>query len=97
MTELCNERNLRCVANDLRQMLMQMNPHRKEIFELITILNNLGASFTFIAACLSLQRWRNFFGSGEWTKEDVRGVVESGSQYYQAQNFSISDVSNVGG
>ena len=74
-----NEWHRNGVANDLRQMLMQMNPHRKEIFELITILNNLGASFTFIAACLSLQRWRIFFGSGEWTKEDIRGVVESGS------------------
>lgn len=76
-------------------MLIQMNPHRKEIFDLITILNSLGASFTFIAACLSLQRWKNFFGSREWTTEDVRKILESGGQYYQAQQLSKSDTSNV--
>ena len=63
------------VADNLRQILMQMNPHRKEIVGLIKILNSMGVSFKLIAACLSLQRWKNYYGSGEWTEEDVKGIL----------------------
>jgi len=76
MTALSNEWYGSGVTVNLRQILMQMNPHRKEIVSMINILNRMGANFKFIAACLSLQRWKNFYGSDEWTEEDVKGILE---------------------
>ena len=76
MTALSNEWYWRGIADNLRQILMQMNPHRKEIVGLINILNRMGANFKLIAACLSLQRWKNYYGSDEWTEEDVKGILE---------------------
>ena len=75
MTALSNEWYGSGVADNLRQILMQMNPHRKEIVGLVKILNRMGANFKLIAACLSLQRWKNYYGSGEWTEEDVKGIL----------------------
>ncbi|MFC1880484.1 hypothetical protein ACFL2S_03160 [Thermodesulfobacteriota bacterium] len=76
MTALSNEWYGSGAADNLRQILMQMNPHRKEIVGLINILNRMGANFKLIAACLSLQRWKNYYGSDEWMEEDVKGILE---------------------
>ena len=75
MTAFSNEWYGRGVTYYLRQILMQINPHRKEIVGLVKILNSMGVSFKLIAACLSLQRWKNYYGSGEWTEEDVKGIL----------------------
>jgi hypothetical protein len=75
MTALSNEWYGRGVTYYLRQILMQINPHRKEIVGLVKILNSMGVSFKIIAACLSLQRLKNNFGSGEWTEEDVKRIL----------------------
>ena len=64
------------VADNLRQILMQVNPNRKEIAGLINMLNKMGANFRLITACLSLQGWKNYYGSDEWTEEDVQGILE---------------------
>ena len=63
------------VYDNLRQILMQVNPHRKEIVNLIYILNKMRANFKLIAACLNLQRWNNYYGIDEWTEEDVKGIL----------------------
>lgn len=76
MTALSNEWYGSGAADNLRQILMQMNPHRMEIVGLINILNRMGANFKLIAACLSLQRWKNYYGSDEWMEEDVKGILE---------------------
>ena len=75
-----NEWHRSCFADNLRQILMQINPHRKEIVSLISILNRMGANFKLIAACLNLKRWKNYYGYGGWTEEDVKiilGVLRS--------------------
>jgi len=71
-----NEWHRSGVADNLRQILMQINPHRKEIVGLIDILNRMGANFNLIAACLNIQRWKNYDGIDEWTEEDVKKVLE---------------------
>ena len=76
MTALSNEWYGSGAADNLRQILMQMNPHRKEIVGLINILNRMGANFKLIAAGLSLQRWKIYYGSDEWMEEDVKGILE---------------------
>jgi hypothetical protein len=67
-----NEWHMIGVSDNLRQILMQINPHRKEIAGLINILNKMGANFKLIAACLNLQGWNNYYGNGEWTEKDVK-------------------------
>ena len=69
-----NEWHRSGVADNLRQILIQINPHRREIVGLINILNNMGANFKLIAACLNLQRWNNY-GIDGWTEEDVKGIL----------------------
>ena len=75
MTAFSNERYRRGVTYYLRQILMQMNPHSKEIVGLVKILNNMGVSFKIIAACLSLHGLKNYYGSGEWMEEDVKRIL----------------------
>ena len=75
MAALSNEWHRVGVADNLRQILMQINPHRKEIVGLIKILNKMGANFKLIAACLNLQRWNNYYGIDGWTEEDVKGIL----------------------
>jgi len=70
-----NEWHRSGVADNLRQILMQINPHRREIVDLINILNRMGANFKLIAACLNLQRWNNYYGIDGWTEEDVKGIL----------------------
>ena len=70
-----NEWHRSGVADNLRQILMQINPHRKEIVGLINILNRMGANFKLIAACLNLQRWKSYNGSDGWTEEDVKRIL----------------------
>ena len=75
MTAHSYERYRGGVADNLRQILMQINPHRKEIAGLINILNKMGANFKLIAACLNLQGWNNYYGNGEWTEKDVKEIL----------------------
>lgn len=56
--------------------LNQLHPHKKEILNVVRILNSLGANHNIIAAILGLQRWKTFYGSLEWTEEDVKGLLE---------------------
>jgi len=56
--------------------LKQFHPHKKEILNVVRILNNMGANHNMIAATLGLQRWKTFYGGGEWTEEDVKGLLE---------------------
>jgi hypothetical protein len=56
--------------------IKQFHPHKKEILYVISILNRMGAKCTVIAATLGLQRWKTLYGGGEWSEEDVKGLME---------------------
>jgi hypothetical protein len=56
--------------------IKQFHPHKKEILNVVRMLNRIGANRNIIAATLSLQRWKTFYGGCEWTKEDVKGLLE---------------------
>ena len=56
--------------------LKQFHPHKKEILNVVRILSSLGVNRNIIAATLGLQRWKTFYGSREWTEEDVKGLLE---------------------
>jgi hypothetical protein len=51
--------------------LKQFHPHKKEILNVVRILNSLGVNRNIIAATLG-----PFYGSLEWTEEDVKGLLE---------------------
>ncbi|MHC4586259.1 MAG: hypothetical protein ACYS3N_17140 [Planctomycetota bacterium] len=56
--------------------IKQFHPHKKEILNVVRMLNNIGANHNIIAAALGLQRWKIFYGGCEWTEEDVKGLLE---------------------
>ena len=56
--------------------LMQFHPHKKEILNMVRILNSLGANHNIIAATLGLQSWKTFYESCEWVEKDVKALVE---------------------
>ena len=56
--------------------LKQFHPHKKEILNVVRILNIIGANHNIIAATLDLQRWKTFYGGSEWTEKDVKGLLE---------------------
>jgi hypothetical protein len=58
------------------ETIKQFHPHEKEILNAVRILNRIGAKHTIIAAALDLQGWKNFYGVGEWTDEDVKDILE---------------------
>ena len=60
----------------IRDALNRLHPHKREIFDVVRILNSLGVNHNIIAATLGLKRWRTFYGSHEWTEEDVKGSLE---------------------
>ena len=57
-------------------ILKQFHPYKKEILNVVKILNNIGLNHNIIAATLGLQRWKTFYGECEWTEEDVKGLLE---------------------
>jgi hypothetical protein len=57
-------------------VMLTAAPHKKEILNVVRILNSLGVNRNIIAATLGLQRWKTFYGSLEWTEEDVKGLLE---------------------
>jgi hypothetical protein len=56
--------------------LKQFHPHKKEILNVVRILNIIGAKHNIIAAALDLQGWKTFYGGSEWTEKDVKGLLE---------------------
>ncbi len=56
--------------------IKQFHPHKKEILNVVRILNSIGLNRNIIAATLGLQRWKTFYGGREWTEEDVKGLLE---------------------
>jgi hypothetical protein len=56
--------------------ISQFYPYKNEILNVVKILNSIGANCNIIAATLGLQGWKNFYGGGEWTAEDVKGLLE---------------------
>jgi hypothetical protein len=57
-------------------IIQQFHPYKNEILSVVTILDSIGASCKIIAATLDLQGWKTFYGDGEWTEEDVQGLLE---------------------
>ncbi len=56
--------------------IKQFHPYKKEILNVIRILNIIGANHNIIAATVGLKRWKTFYGGSEWTEEDVKGLLE---------------------
>ena len=56
--------------------LKQFHPHKKEILNVVRILNSIGVNRNIIAATLGLQRWKIFYGGCEWSETDVKDILE---------------------
>ena len=56
--------------------IKQFHPYKKEILNVVRILNSIGVNRNIIAATLGLQRWKTFYGGYEWTEEDVKDILE---------------------
>ena len=56
------------------------HPQRKEIYHVVKTMNNLGLNLNLIAASLNLQKWKTFYGDNDWSREDVKELIED----YQA-------------
>jgi hypothetical protein len=56
--------------------IQQLHPHKKEILNVVRILNIIGANHNIIAATLDLQGWKTFYGGYDWTEEDVKGLLK---------------------
>ena len=56
--------------------LKRFHPYKDEILSVVKILNSIGANCIIIAATLNLQKFNTFYGGGEWTEEDVKGLLE---------------------
>ena len=56
--------------------IKQLHPHKKEILNVVRLLNSIGANRNMIAATLVLKRWKTFYGGCEWTEEDIKGLLE---------------------
>ncbi len=56
--------------------IKQFHPHKKEILNVVRMLNRIGVNRNIIAATLDLQGWKTFFGGCEWSEEDVKDILE---------------------
>ncbi len=56
--------------------IKQFHPYKKEILNVVRILNSIGVNRNIIAATLGLQRWKILYGGGEWSEEDVKSLSE---------------------
>lgn len=56
--------------------IKHFHPHKKEILIVVKTLNSKEANRNIIAAALGLQGWKTFYGSGEWTEKDEKGLLE---------------------
>ena len=56
--------------------IKQFHPHKKEILNVVRILNSIGINRNIIAATLGLQRLKIFYGDCEWTEEDIKYLME---------------------
>ena len=56
--------------------IKQLHPYKIEILNVVRMLSSIGANHIIIAATLDLQGWKTFYGSCEWTEEDVKDLVE---------------------
>jgi len=55
--------------------IKQFHPYKKEILNVVRILDSLEVNFKIIAATLGLKGWKTFYGGGEWTEEDVKDIL----------------------
>jgi hypothetical protein len=56
--------------------IKQFHPYKEEILIVVRTLNSIGANRNIIAAALDLKGWKTFYGGGEWTEEDVKGLLK---------------------
>ncbi len=56
--------------------IKQFHPYKKEILNVVRILNSIGVNRNIIAATLGLQRWKTFYGDCEWTEADIKYLLE---------------------
>jgi hypothetical protein len=63
-------------SRKIRDTIKQFHPYKKEILNVVRILNSIGVNRNIIAATLGLQRWKTFCGGGEWSETDVKDILE---------------------
>lgn len=63
-------------SNKIWDIAARFHPHRDEIFRVVRTLNGIGVDSKVIGAGLSLQGWKTFFGSCDWTSKDVQNVLD---------------------
>ena len=56
--------------------IKQFHPYKKEILNVVRMLNSIGVNRNIIAATLGLQRWKTFYGGCEWSETDVKDILE---------------------
>jgi hypothetical protein len=56
-------------------ILKRFHPYKDEILSVVKILNSIGANCIIIAATLNLQKFKTIYGEGEWTEDEVKGLL----------------------
>ena len=62
---------------NIREIGEKYHPQRKEIYHVVRVMNNLGVNLNLIAATLNLQKWKTFYGDDDWSRDDVKELVEA--------------------
>jgi hypothetical protein len=56
--------------------IKHFHPYKKEILDVVRMLNSIGVNRNIIAAALGLKRWNTFYSGGEWTDEDIKDILQ---------------------
>ena len=64
------------VKDTVRTIGEKYHPQRNEIYHVVRTMNNLGVNLNLIAASLNLHGWKTFYGDNEWTREDVKELID---------------------
>jgi len=72
--------------------IKHFHPYKKEILIVVRTLYSIGANRNIIAAALGLQGWKAFYGGGEWTEEDVKGLLAG---FRKWKTHTLTNIINV--
>ena len=61
---------------NIKEVVENFHPHKEEIYHTIRVLNKIGLNCKMIAASLSLQKWKTFYGTYDWSVDDIKQVLD---------------------
>lgn len=64
------------VEGNVRELLENYHPQRRDIYFVVRIMNNIGLDQNLIAATLNLQKWKTFYGDHDWKVDDIKEVID---------------------